>query len=129
MEILEKIKFDANGLVPAIAQDAETGDVLMMAYMNRESLERTIKEKRACYWSRSRKKFWVKGETSGHIQEVKEINIDCDGDTVLLKVIQHGPGACHMGYRSCFFRKISDSGTLEICLTKVFDEEKVYKTN
>ena len=128
MEILEKVKFDRDGLVPAIAQDAETGEILMMAYMTRESLGRTIAEKRACYWSRSRQKFWVKGESSGHVQEVKDIYIDCDGDTVLMKIIQHGPGACHEGYKSCFFRKLTDDGGLEICLPKVFDEKTVYKT-
>ena len=128
MEILEKVKFDDKGLVPAIAQDEQTGEILMMAYMNKESLERTVKEKRACYWSRSRQKFWVKGESSGHVQEVKDMYIDCDGDTIVMKVVQLGPGACHMGYRSCFFRKMTDSGDLEVCLPKVFDENEVYKT-
>lgn len=128
MEILDTVKFDKNGLVPAIAQDAETGEILMMAYMNRESLERTVREKRACYWSRSRGKFWVKGESSGHIQEVREIRVDCDADTVLMKVIQHGPGACHEGYRSCFFRKADEDGALEIAMPKVFDEKEVYKS-
>lgn len=126
MDILNLVKFDSNGLVPAIAQEAETGEILMMAYMNRESLERTIKEKRACYWSRSRKAFWIKGETSGHTQKVIDILIDCDGDTLLLKVDQLGPGACHAGYRSCFYRRMMESGELEIVLPKVFDEKNVY---
>ncbi|MDD2648226.1 MAG: phosphoribosyl-AMP cyclohydrolase [Eubacteriales bacterium] len=102
---LSEIKFDEKGLVPAIAQDAETGDVLMLAYMNRESLELTIKTRRATYFSRSRQKLWLKGETSGHFQDVSEIYYDCDGDTILLKIHQTG-AACHTGNRSCFFRKI-----------------------
>lgn len=98
-------KFDKDGLIPAIAQDHKTGEVLMLAYMNKESLEKTIKDKRAWYWSRSRQKFWMKGETSGHVQNVKEIYYDCDKDAILLKIEQIGP-ACHTGERSCFFRKI-----------------------
>ncbi len=100
-----KIKFNNEGLVPAIAQDHKTGEVLMLAYMNREALERTVKEKKAWYWSRSRNKFWMKGEQSGHIQAVKEVYYDCDIDAILLKVDQTGP-ACHTGNRSCFYRKI-----------------------
>ncbi len=100
-----KIKFNGEGMVPAIAQDQKTGEVLMLAYMNREALERTVKEKKAWYWSRSRNKFWMKGEQSGHIQTVKEIYYDCDIDAILLKVDQTGP-ACHTGNRSCFYRKI-----------------------
>ncbi|MFA5098410.1 MAG: phosphoribosyl-AMP cyclohydrolase [Candidatus Margulisiibacteriota bacterium] len=100
-----KIKFNNEGLVPAIAQDHKTGEVLMLAYMNREALERTVKEKKAWYWSRSRNKFWMKGEQSGHIQDVKEVYYDCDIDAILLKVDQTGP-ACHTGNRSCFYRKI-----------------------
>ncbi len=102
---MEEFKFDKNGLIPAIAQDWISGEVLMLAYMNKESLERTIKDKKAWYWSRSRNKFWMKGETSGHTQEVKEIYFDCDADALLLKIVQTGP-ACHTGNRSCFFRKI-----------------------
>ncbi len=100
-----EFKFDKDGLIPAIAQDWVTGEVLMLAYMNKESLEKTMKEKKAWYWSRSRKKFWMKGETSGNVQDVKEIYYDCDADTILLKIEQTGP-ACHTGNRSCFFRKI-----------------------
>jgi len=100
-----EFKFDKEGLIPAIAQDWITGEVLMLAYMNKESLEKTINEKRAWYWSRSRKKFWMKGETSGNVQDIKEMYYDCDADAVLLKIAQKGP-ACHTGNRSCFFRKI-----------------------
>ena len=102
---MTNFKFDKDGLIPAIAQDHKTGEVLMLAYMNKESLERTIKEKKAWYWSRSRNKFWMKGETSGHVQHVKEMFYDCDSDAILMKIEQIGP-ACHTGNRSCFFSKI-----------------------
>ena len=102
-------KFDASGLVAAIAQDAETGEVLMLAWMNAEALRRTLETGRATYWSRSRGEIWVKGETSGHIQEVVEIRVDCDQDAVLLKVRQTG-GACHTGRESCFYRIADASG-------------------
>ena len=102
---LSEIKFDENGLVPAIAQDVETGEVLMLAYMNKESIEKTISTKRAHYFSRSRNKLWLKGETSGNFQDVSGIYYDCDGDTVLLMVRQTG-SACHTGSRSCFFRRM-----------------------
>jgi phosphoribosyl-AMP cyclohydrolase len=116
----------AGGLVAAIAQDHESGDVLMLAYMNREAYEETLRTGRACYWSRSRGKLWRKGEESGHVQEVKEIYVDCDADTVLLKVHQIGGAACHEGYRSCFFRRVSDAG-LEVVGEPVFDPKEVYK--
>jgi len=122
---LETVKFDGKGLVPAIVQDFETGKVLMMAWMNLESLKMTIEKKKACYWSRSRKKLWLKGESSGNMQEVHDILIDCDGDTLLLKVSQKG-GACHVGYHSCFYRKTTDGETMEICDTLMFDPEEVY---
>ncbi|MBA4337914.1 MAG: phosphoribosyl-AMP cyclohydrolase [Hyphomonas sp.] len=102
-------KFDAGGLVAAIAQDAETGEVLMLAWMNAEALARTLETGRATYWSRSRGEIWVKGETSGHIQEVVEVRVDCDQDAVLLKVRQTG-GACHTGRESCFYRIADASG-------------------
>lgn len=102
---MQEFKFDKDGLIPAIAQDHETNEVLMLAYMNKESLERTIKDRKAWYWSRSRQKYWMKGESSGNIQEVMEIYYDCDADAVLLRIKQTGP-ACHTGNRSCFFRKI-----------------------
>jgi phosphoribosyl-AMP cyclohydrolase len=107
MDPLDQIKFNDAGLVPAIVQDAENGQVLMMAWMNRESLQRTIETGRATYWSRSRQSFWVKGETSGHTQSVKRIAVDCDMDTLLLTVEQVG-AACHEGYRTCFFRDLAD---------------------
>jgi phosphoribosyl-AMP cyclohydrolase len=109
---LDSLKFDSRGLIPAVVQDADSGEVLMVAYMNRESLNRTIETGLATYWSRSRQEFWVKGETSGHLQHVKKISVDCDADTLLLKVTQVGP-ACHENYRSCFFRDLQD-GELQI---------------
>ena len=102
---MDEIKFDSSGLIPAIVQDEKTKDVLMVAYMNRESLEKTMKEGKACYWSRSRKKLWTKGETSGHFQKIKSIYYDCDMDALLLMVDQTGV-ACHTGNRSCFYRKL-----------------------
>jgi phosphoribosyl-AMP cyclohydrolase len=102
---LDDVAFDDRGLVPAIVQDAENGDVLMMAWMNRDSLERTIADGRTWFWSRSRQKLWAKGETSGHVQHVEEIRVDCDADTLLVRVHQVG-AACHTGERSCFFRGV-----------------------
>ncbi|HZP40160.1 MAG TPA: phosphoribosyl-AMP cyclohydrolase [Candidatus Binatia bacterium] len=96
------------GFVPAIAQDAETGEILMVAYMNREAWEHTLATRRATYWSTSRNELWVKGETSGHFQHVREILVDCDADAVVLKIDQLGDVACHLGYRSCFFRRVDD---------------------
>ncbi len=113
------------GLVPVVAQDYETGDVLMLAYMNRDAWLQTVETGKATYWSRSRKSLWVKGETSGNVQTVKEILVDCDLDTLVLKVDQQGGAACHMGYRSCFYRKVSD-GEMEIIGERVFDPEEVY---
>lgn len=103
---LSAIKFDDRGLVPAIAQDADTGDVLMLAWMNDESLRRTLAEGRMVYWSRSRQELWRKGDTSGDTQTVREAFYDCDGDTLLFMVIQHGRGACHTGAHSCFFTRL-----------------------
>lgn len=103
---LSAIAFDADGLVPAIAQDADTGEVLMLAWMNAESLQRTLEEGRMVYWSRSRRTLWPKGETSGDVQTVREAFYDCDGDTLLFKVTQHGAGACHTGARTCFFASL-----------------------
>ena len=107
--LLEAVTFNADGLVPAIAQQAETGEVLMMAWMNREALVETVTTGRVCYWSRSRKGLWRKGESSGQVQLLKELRIDCDGDTLLLLVDQTGV-ACHTGRRSCFYRSWSDDG-------------------
>jgi phosphoribosyl-AMP cyclohydrolase len=121
------VAFDkAGGLVPAIAQDAQTGEVLMLAWMNREAYEETLSTRRACYYSRSRNKLWRKGEESGHIQEVQEVFLDCDADTVLLKVRQIGGAACHEGYRSCFFRRVEGDG-LKVIGERIFDPQKVYQ--
>ncbi len=122
-----KIDFEKNnGLVPVIVQDNETKDVLMLAYMNREAWLKTLETGKATYWSRSRNELWVKGETSGHIQIVKEILVDCDSDTILLKVHQIGGAACHTGYKSCFYRKVTN-GKTEILGEPVFKPEDVYK--
>jgi phosphoribosyl-ATP pyrophosphohydrolase/phosphoribosyl-AMP cyclohydrolase len=122
--IADTVKWDAHGLVPAVVQDERTGDVVMLAYMNAEALDLTIKTRRAHYWSRSRRKLWLKGETSGHFQEVKSVNLDCDGDAVLL-VIEQKTAACHTGYWSCFYRTWKEDGWTEVG-EKVFDEETVY---
>ncbi len=120
------LDFDkAGGLVSAIAQDAATGEVLMIAWMNREAFEETVRTKRAVYFSRSRNRLWRKGEESGHIQEVAGIYIDCDADAVLLKVNQIGGAACHEGYKSCFFRELTD-GELTVIAERVVDPKAVY---
>ena len=116
----------AGGLVAAIAQDADTGEVLMIAWMNPEALQETLTTGRAVYYSRSRKKLWRKGEESGHVQEVREVFVDCDADAVLLKVKQIGGAACHEGYKSCFFRKV-EGKQLKVIAEKVFDPKAVYK--
>ncbi|MDO9098565.1 MAG: phosphoribosyl-AMP cyclohydrolase [Candidatus Methanoperedens sp.] len=118
---LNDLKFE-DGLITAIAQDYKTGEVLMVAFMNREALEKTIETKRGYYWSRSRRKLWKKGESSGHEQIVHDIMIDCDADAVLLKVEQIG-GACHTGYRSCFYRTIEG----KVIGEKLFEPDEVYK--
>jgi phosphoribosyl-AMP cyclohydrolase len=126
-EIIKQVKFDANGLVCAVIQDDLTNEVLMVAYMNKESLVETLETGKCCYWSRSRQKLWRKGETSGHVQAVRAVRIDCDGDALLFRVTQEG-GACHTGYRSCFYRQIKDNKEFKVVGTKVFDEKDVYKT-
>jgi phosphoribosyl-AMP cyclohydrolase len=108
-EQLAQIRFDADGLVPAIAQDVSDGTVLMVAWMNAETLRLTLQEGRTVYWSRSRQEVWRKGDTSGEVQWVREAYYDCDGDTLLFKVVQDGGGACHTGARSCFFRQFGDT--------------------
>ncbi len=119
--------FDKHSLLPVIAQDFESGDVLMLAYMNREAYDETLNTGRVCYYSRSRQKLWRKGEESGNIQEVKEVFFDCDADTLLVKVNQIGGAACHEGYRSCFFRQITPStGEVNTVGERVFDPAKVY---
>ncbi|MCA9482408.1 MAG: phosphoribosyl-AMP cyclohydrolase [Nitrospina sp.] len=120
-----ELDFDKmGGLVPAIIQDYETGQVLMLAYMNKIAWEKTLETGRAWFYSRSRDKQWMKGESSGHVQMVKEVYIDCDDDTVLLKVEQVGGAACHKGYASCFFRKLN--GDVTIVGERLFDPDKVY---
>jgi phosphoribosyl-AMP cyclohydrolase len=122
-----KLDFDKQGgLVPVIVQDAEDGAVLMLAYMNELAFRTTVDTGKATYWSRSRNELWIKGETSGKTQEVREIFIDCDTDTVLLKVRQIGDAACHEGYRSCFFRKL-DGDQVQVQGERVFDPAEVYK--
>jgi len=116
----------SGGLVPAIVQDDDTGQVLMLAYMNEEAWEKTLTSGKAHYWSRSRQKLWLKGGTSGHIQKIRAIYVDCDQDTVLLKVHQVGGAACHEGFTSCFYRKVED-GELITTTTRVFDPKEVYK--
>ena len=119
--------FDKHSLLPVIAQDFESGDVLMLAYMNREAYDETLNTGRVCYYSRSRQKLWRKGEESGNIQEVKELIFDCEADTFLVKVNQIGGAACHEGYRSCFFRQITPStGEVNTVGERVFDPAKVY---
>ncbi len=124
---MNHLNFDKSeqGLLPAIVQDHESGEVLMLAYINLESWQRTIKTGKSHFWSRSRNKIWLKGESSGHIQLVKEIYIDCDQDTVVFKVKQLGGAACHKGYRSCFFRMVEDD-KMKIIDEKVFNPEDVY---
>jgi len=126
-EIRELIDFSkGNGLVTAIAQDATTSEILMLANMNEDSFALTLELGEAVYWSRSRNKLWHKGEESGNVQKVKELFIDCDGDAILLKVEQIGGAACHTGKRSCFFRKLEDGGVIDVG-TQIFDPKEVYK--
>lgn len=123
--LLENLKFDSNGLIPAIIQDHATGQVLMMAWMNRESLAKTVETGKTHFFSRSRNKLWLKGESSGHVQHVKSIATDCDKDVVLVKVEQIG-AACHEGYESCFFREFQPGAEWKIIGRKMFEPEKVY---
>lgn len=119
------VKFNEQGLVPAIVQDADTGDVLMMGWMNDAALRQTLATGKATFYSRSRDKMWVKGESSGHIQQVVEARVDCDQDTVLLRCKSHGP-CCHVGYQSCFYRAADAEGELTFVEQKVFDPDEVY---
>lgn len=123
-ELLDAVTFDEDGLVPAIAQDAETDTVLMMAYMTAETLRETLETGRVVYWSRSRQERWRKGATSGHVQTVADVRVDCDGDALLFRVHQEG-GACHTGYLSCFYRR-AENGTLVEDGDEVFDPDVVY---
>ncbi len=116
-----------NKLLPAIVQDYQSGEVLMLAYINEESWRRTLETGKAHYWSRSRNQLWLKGESSGHVQLIKEIRVDCDADTVVFKVEQLGAAACHTGHRTCFYRRLNAAGQdLEITETPVFDPAEVY---
>jgi phosphoribosyl-AMP cyclohydrolase len=124
--LLEAAKFNSTGLLTTVVQDAETGEVLMVSFMNKESLERTVETGKATYWSRSRQKLWVKGEESGHTQTVHSIHLDCDGDALLLKVHQTG-GACHTGHRSCFYREVVGGGnSLNERQDLAFNPDEVY---
>ena len=125
MSYLEDIKWDNDRLVPAIAQDAKTGQILMVAWMNREALELTVNENRAVYWSRSRQKLWRKGEESGHIQELVELRLDCDSDVIMMKVNQVANIACHTGRTSCFYR-VLENGQWQIVDKVVKDPKDIY---
>jgi len=126
MSLLDQIKYNADGLIPAIIQEQSTGRVLMMAWMNQASLVKTVETGRTHFWSRSRKQFWLKGETSGHTQTVKEIAFDCDGDTLLIQVEQVG-AACHEGYKSCFFRSVNATGDeVKVTEERLLDPAAIY---
>jgi len=126
MSFYDLLKFDANGLIPAIIQEQKTGRVVMMAWMNRASLESTIKTGKTHFWSRSRQKYWMKGEESGNTQTVKDIAFDCDADVLLIQVEQNGP-ACHEGYHSCFFRSVTDGeGKFKVTEQQLLTPEQIY---
>ncbi|MDR0985227.1 MAG: phosphoribosyl-AMP cyclohydrolase [Endomicrobium sp.] len=129
-EVIKCLKFDDKGLIPVIVQDYSDNIVLMVAYMNKKSVIETLKHKKTFFWSRSRKKFWMKGESSGNVQRVKEFYYDCDSDCILLKVEQIGNAACHTGYRSCFFTKVNLDGAnnKEIVGKRIFNPKEVYTT-
>jgi phosphoribosyl-AMP cyclohydrolase len=122
---LQNLKYDSNGLIPAIIQDHQTGEVLMMAWMNQDSLNKTVESGKTHFFSRSRNKLWLKGESSGHVQTVKSISTDCDQDVLLVKVEQAG-AACHEGYRSCFFREFEKGKDWKVASERLFDPNKVY---
>ena len=125
MNFFEKLKFNDDGLIPAIIQEEVTGRVLMMAWMNESSLKTTIEMGKTHFWSRSRQKYWMKGESSGHTQQVKSIAFDCDGDTLLIQVSQVG-AACHEGYQSCFFRTINDAGEFDVSENRLVNPNEIY---
>jgi phosphoribosyl-AMP cyclohydrolase len=127
MSWIDTLKFDSNGLIPAVIQEESTGNVLMVAWMNRQSIEMTIQTGKTHFWSRSRQKYWMKGEESGHVQIVKEIYFDCDADVLLIKVEQKGV-ACHEGYKSCFFRSVDlKNGEVKINQERLINPADVYK--
>ena len=125
MNFFEKLKYNDDGLIPAIIQEEVTGRVLMMAWMNESSLKTTIEVGKTHFWSRSRQKYWMKGESSGHTQQVKNIAFDCDGDTLLIQVSQV-EAACHEGYQSCFFRTINDAGEFDVSENRLVNPSKIY---
>ena len=125
MKFIEKLKFNEDGLIPAIVQEESTGRVVMMAWMNEASLISTIETGKTHFWSRSRQKYWMKGESSGHTQQVKSIAFDCDGDTLLIQAEQLG-AACHEGYKSCFFRTVNQVGDFEITEERLVNPEEIY---
>jgi phosphoribosyl-AMP cyclohydrolase len=125
--LISSLKFDEKGLIPVVVQEWKSNAVLMVAYMNKESVRRTLDTKKATFWSRSRQSFWVKGESSGNVQQVKEFFYDCDKDCLLLKVEQIGKAACHTGHISCFFTKVNFNGKTEVIGKPIFDPDKVYK--
>jgi len=124
-ETIQGLKYDAHGLIPAVIVDAQTQAVLMVAYMNDTALRQTIETGKTHFWSRSRQKYWMKGESSGHTQDVRAVYTDCDRDTVLIEVVQHG-AACHDGYFSCFYRRLNDAGGWDVVAEKLFDPDEVY---
>ncbi len=126
-EDLDGLKWDRDGLIPAIVQDSQNGEILMVAWMDRPAVVRTLETGQTHFYSRSRKSSWHKGGTSGHVQDVDEIRVDCDADVILIRARQTG-GACHEGYRSCFFRRLKADGTLETVSEVVFEKEAVYKS-
>ncbi len=125
-ETIKGLKYDASGLIPAVIVDVKTKQVVMVAYMNDKSLLATVQTGKTHFWSRSRQKYWMKGESSGHTQDVQAVYTDCDKDTVVIEVLQHG-AACHDGYYSCFYRKLNAAGDWDIVGDKVFDPKDVYK--
>ncbi len=125
-ETIKNLKYDAAGLIPAVCVDAETKQVLMVAYMNDKALAETVKTGKTHFWSRSRQKYWMKGESSGHTQQVQAIYTDCDADTLVIEIAQHG-AACHKGYYSCFYRKLNEAGDWDVVAEKLFDPAEVYK--
>ena len=125
-ETVQGLTYGADGLIPAVIVDQETKQVLMVAYMNETSLRETLRTGKTHFWSRSRQKYWMKGESSGHTQDVRAVYTDCDQDTVVFEVVQHG-AACHEGYYSCFFRRLTAEGDWEVVGQRVFDPKDVYK--
>ena len=125
-ELIRLVKFDTRGLIPAIIQEKDTGEVLMLGYMNEESLRKSFELKEAVFWSRSRQTLWHKGETSGHVQRIQEVRIDCYGNSLLIKVDQVGDAACHTGYKTCYYRRYDEGKGVSIDQERVFNPDEVY---